>query len=173
MLLRRLVDILNYIVIGRLGDPTLVSGAGLGITTIQITTISLGVGLAGGIETLSSQAFGNGKNRLAGIYYTRSQVVTTLLFIPQAILLFYSAPILKAIGQPETSAEQAGTFIKILIPGVWGFCQTETLRRFLGTQGVFHIVPNCQIFNMLLHPLWLYLFVSVLDMSISGVALAT
>ncbi|CAI2365320.1 unnamed protein product [Moneuplotes crassus] len=173
MLLRRVIDIINYIVIGSLGDPTLISGAGLGITTITITTISLGMGLAGGVETLSSQAFGNGKNYLAGCYYRRAQVVLVMLFIPQAILLYFITPVLIAVGQPVRSAEIAGIFVKILIPGVWGYCQTELLRRFLGTQGEFYIVTNFQIFNCIMHPLWLYLFVHALDLSVNGVAIAT
>ncbi|CAI2365570.1 unnamed protein product [Moneuplotes crassus] len=173
MILRRVIDIMNFVVIGRLGDPTLVSGAGLGITTICVTTTSLGVGLAGGVETLSSQAFGSGNNYLAGRYYTRAQVVLTILFVPQAILLYFITPILISVGQPVRSAEIAGLFIKILIPGVWGYCQTELLRKFLGTQGAFYIVTNSQIFNLLLHPIWLYIFVSAFSLSVSGVAIAT
>ena len=71
------------------------------------------------------------------------------------------------------SAKIAGDFIQIMIPGAWGFCQTELLRRFLGTQGAFYIVVNSQIVNCILHPLWLYIFVSVMDLSVNGVALAT
>jgi len=121
MLLRRTVDIINYLIIGRMGNPSFISGAGLGITTINITTMSLGVGLAGGVETLSSQAFGRNKNYLAGTYYTRAQVILTFLFIPQAILLYFATPILKAVGQPEVSSEYAGEYIKVLIVGAWGF----------------------------------------------------
>ena len=66
MLFRKLTDVMNYMTLGRLNDPGLLSGAGLGIITVSTTTIGLGIGITGGIETLSSQAFGNKNNYLAG-----------------------------------------------------------------------------------------------------------
>ncbi|CAI2363663.1 unnamed protein product [Moneuplotes crassus] len=173
LLLNRVVEFTNLVVVGRIGDSTLISGAGLGITTIGIIAFSLGVGLAGGVETLCSQAFGNKKNYLAGCYYTRAQIVLTLVFLFQAVFLLFSTPLLVMLGQPPASAEYAGLYIKILIPGIWFFCQTELLRRFLGAQGAFYIVTNSQIFNCMLHPLWLYLLVFFFDFSVRGVAWAT
>lgn len=66
MLLRNTMDIINYVVIGRLGDPNYISGIGLTYVLSTIVSTSLGIGLTGGVETLSSQAFGNNKNYLAG-----------------------------------------------------------------------------------------------------------
>ncbi|CAI2367420.1 unnamed protein product [Moneuplotes crassus] len=172
MVLRRAVDIVNYVVIGQLGDPTLISGAGLGMTCVTITTFSLAIGLSGGVETLSPQAFGHGKNYLACCYYNRAQVILLIIFIPQAILLYFATPILISLGQPVGSAEYAGTYIRILLPGIWGYCQTELLRRYLGTQGIFNILTVTQIINCGLHLLWLYLFVHVLDLSVNGVAIS-
>jgi len=57
---------INYIVLGRLGGAAILAGAGLGNMTINTTTIGLGMGIGGGIETLSSQAFGHKQNYLAG-----------------------------------------------------------------------------------------------------------
>ena len=66
LLIRKLIEIMNYLVVGRLDDPAYISGVGLGIITNNVVSFSIGVGLAGGIETLSSQAFGNKNNYLAG-----------------------------------------------------------------------------------------------------------
>ena len=104
---------MNYLVIGRLGDTTFISGIGLGITTIGVVSISLGLGLSGGVETLSSQAFGKGNNYLAGCYYSRAQVILTVIYIPQAILLYFATPILIALGLPEASSNHAGSYICI------------------------------------------------------------
>ena len=71
------------------------SGVGLGITFSFITWFSLAIGLAGGIETLSSQAFGNHSYYLAGCYYNRAQVIVTAMFIPQCIILYFSSDIRK------------------------------------------------------------------------------
>lgn len=119
LMMRRGLEVVNLLFIGSLGDSTFISGYGIAFTTIGITTISLGVGMAGGVETLSSQAFGHKKNYLANCYYTRAQVILTVLFIPQAIIMYFITPILIALGQPEKSSEHAGTYIRIILPGVW------------------------------------------------------
>ena len=57
--LRRGVELVNYWFIGRLSDPDYIAGAGLGYSTASILCITISIGMAGGIETLSSQAFGS------------------------------------------------------------------------------------------------------------------
>ena len=57
--LRRGVELVNYYFIGRLTDPDYIAGAGLGYSTASILCICVSIGMAGGIETLSSQAFGS------------------------------------------------------------------------------------------------------------------
>eukprot|EP00345_Euplotes_harpa_P001447 CAMPEP_0168319554 /NCGR_PEP_ID=MMETSP0213-20121227/1127_1 /TAXON_ID=151035 /ORGANISM="Euplotes harpa, Strain FSP1.4" /LENGTH=127 /DNA_ID=CAMNT_0008320801 /DNA_START=245 /DNA_END=628 /DNA_ORIENTATION=- len=66
IMIRKVIDITNYIVVGRMADPDIVSGVGMGIVTSSILCISVGIGLAGGLDTLCSQAFGNKQNYLAG-----------------------------------------------------------------------------------------------------------
>ena len=112
MLLRNTVDILNYIVIGRLGDPNYISGIGLAYIISTIASTAVVIGLTGGVETLSSQAFGNKKNYLAGWYYRRAQVILTIIFIPQAIFLYFSSSMLILVGMPKISSEYAELFSK-------------------------------------------------------------
>ncbi|CAI2366592.1 unnamed protein product [Moneuplotes crassus] len=173
MLLRRSPDIINYLIIGQMDDPAYASGLGLAIMTFNIVIASLGVGLSGGVETLCSQAFGMGNNYQAGKIYPRAQVVMTCFFIPQAIILCFATPILIATGQPQRSSELAGEFIIICLPGLWCWCQTELLRRFLGAQRVFHIIMNCQIINCGLHIVWAFTFVFWLDLGYHGIIYAT
>lgn len=173
MLLRRSPDIINYAVISQLDNTAYASGLGLGMMTINMVAICLGSGLSGGLETLCSQAFGSNNNHQAGQYYTRAQVILTFLFIPQAILLYFATPLLMATGQPEQSSIVAGEYIKICLPGIWAYWQTELLRRFLGTQGIFHLVMNFQILNWFLHVIWVFLFVYGLDLSYKGVFYAS
>lgn len=66
LLLRRVAELINYAFIGRIDQEDYLAGVGLGISTTIVVCLSFGIGLAGGIETLSSQAFGNGSNYLAG-----------------------------------------------------------------------------------------------------------
>ena len=143
------MELINYAVIGRLGDPILVSGAGLGNITINITTLSIGAGLTGAIETLSSQAFGNGKNYLAGYYFTRAQVIISFMLIPVMFILWNISSILIFMGQNEEASIYAGTYIRVWLPGTWMYCQSECLRKFLASQGEFNFMPRIQIFTAL------------------------
>ena len=165
-MVRRTVELFNYIVIGRMDDPDYISGVGLGIITSSIVWFSIGIGLAGGIETLSSQAFGNKSYYLAGWYYNRAQVILTVLFIIQGVILYFMADILIFIGEPVKASEYAGTYIRANLPGIWAYCQTELLRRFLCSQGEFHLVLKIQLVTTVLHPLWVYLFVGVFNLDI-------
>jgi Na+-driven multidrug efflux pump len=75
MVSRRMIDIISYIFIGRLADSDFIAGAGLGIVTSNVMCYAVTLGLAGGIDTLSSQAFGSKNNYMAGCYLNRAQVI--------------------------------------------------------------------------------------------------
>ena len=66
VLIRRVTDTINYMAIGRLGDNNQINGGWFAITSVNFVSVAMTVGLAGGIETLSSHAFGSGRNYLAG-----------------------------------------------------------------------------------------------------------
>ncbi len=69
MALMRGPALIDYIVAGQLGDPAYVAGFGLSLVTLSVITVSIGIGLSGGICTLCSQAFGSGNNKQAGQFY--------------------------------------------------------------------------------------------------------
>ena len=50
LIVRRIIEITNYLVVGRLGNPDYIAGIGLGITTSNITWVWIGVGLAGALD---------------------------------------------------------------------------------------------------------------------------
>ena len=151
----------------------MIAGVGLGIITSNIVAISFGLGLSGALDTLCTHAFGNKNNYLAGWYYNRAQVIWTLLYIPQAILLFFSDDLLIWVGQSEETSVIAGDYLRVVLPGIWAFCQTELLRRFLGAQGLFNIILKTQTLTTVLHVLWLYLFVFVFDLGVTGISAAS
>jgi MATE family multidrug resistance protein len=148
MLLRRMIDLSNVIFVGHLKDPDMIAGVGLGTITANVLCFSIALGLSGGIDTLSSQAHGRKEYYLSGSYLNRARVITTLLFIPQAILFFKATDILIYIGQPVASAQYAGTYLKVFSLGVWSVSQMETTRRFLATQGNFNLVVYVQFITL-------------------------
>lgn len=104
----------------------------------------MSIGLAGGLETLASHAFGCNNNYLAGCYYHRAVVIVTALFCTQSIFLWNAEDILLFFGQQPKSAHYAGNFIRIYLPGVFMVSQIEVLRRFLSVQGVYFLIVKIQ-----------------------------
>ncbi|CAI2366981.1 unnamed protein product [Moneuplotes crassus] len=172
LLLRKSTDTMNYFVIGRFGDPALVSGAALGNITTSMTSLSLGVGFTGAIETLSSQAFGNKKNCLAGLYFTRAQVFFTFALIPICIFLWNCESFYIYVGQDPEVAQHAAVYIRAFLPATWMFCQCECLRKFLAAQGDFTFMARIQVLTAVLHPFWLFC-AYYFDLSIRGVAFSS
>ena len=171
-LLRRLVEVSGYIFIGRLDDPNALSGAGLALISGNLLWVGFAIGLAGGIETLSSQAFGSKNNYLAGWYYHRAIVIVTWLFLFQSILLWNIESFLIFIGQPKQSAHIAGKFIKINLPGIYGICNVELIRRFLSVRGMYNLLLKVLVFTTSLHIFWLYFFIFGLNLGVYGTPIA-
>lgn len=124
------------------------------------------------MDTLASQAFGNRNNYLAGLYFHRAIIISTLIFLPQLVTLYFAEDILQFFGQSAVSAKYASVFIKAYLPGVWAYCQTEVLRRFLSNQGVFDLMMKFQIATLMIHVGVLHVLVNVLDMGLIGIALS-
>ena len=61
----------------------------------------------------------------------------------------------------------------MIIPGIWAYCQSELLRRFLGSQGEFKLMFKVQLITTVLHALWIYIFVFLFDIEMDGIAIAT
>ena len=70
-----LVQIANIIFAGHLNNSLTLAGVGLGNLMINITAISVAMGLNGAIDTLVSQAFGDKEYYLWGCYLNRGRVI--------------------------------------------------------------------------------------------------
>ena len=102
--LQRLTLITNTIFVGRLNNVPLLAGVGLATTIYCILCLTVLEGINGALETLASQAYGYGQLRLCGVHFNRGRLVLTAIFIPLAILLSFSEPMLIMLEQdPEVS----------------------------------------------------------------------
>ena len=59
MSIRKCVDISNIIIAGHMENPDFIAGVGLAVMTTTVLWFTFTIGMAGGIDTLSSQAFGS------------------------------------------------------------------------------------------------------------------
>lgn len=172
MFWRRSIDIISYLFLGRLDESDYIAGAGLGILSWNVICYCAVFGIAGGIDTLWSQAFGHNNPYLAGWYLHRAQIIFTLLFIPQALILGFIYTPLKWIGQPESSAFYAQEYCRCFLVGLFALGQLEILSRFLWAQGKFLLICKVQVWALLYHVIVCYIWIDYLDLQLIGVGLS-
>ena len=91
--------VINTIFSGHMEDKTMQAAVGLNNVCLSIFISSILLGLNTTQETLTSQAYGSGNNRLCGDYFIRGGTILTVFFIPMALFAsFFVEPILVAIG---------------------------------------------------------------------------
>lgn len=91
------VQLVNTYFVGHLNDAVLMAGVGMGNMLINVLCFAIAQGMNGALETYCSQAFGQGKFRMVGVFHMRGRFVVTLLMIPLIIIFALSDQILIAI----------------------------------------------------------------------------
>ena len=86
------------ILIGLKGDPTILAALGIGNVYINVLVQSIGFGMNFGLISLVSQALGKSEYKLVAAYVHKICLLQILLYIPFAVLFFFSGPILRAVG---------------------------------------------------------------------------
>ena len=172
VLLRRVTDTVNYMAIGRLGDNSQINGGWFALTSVNFVPVAMTVGLAGGIETLSSQAFGSGNNYLGGSQYHRGFIVTNIMLAIVSILFWNIESFLILIDQPEESAAYTAKFLRVYLPGMFAISNVELIRRFLSVQGIYSLILIMQIIAFFFHLIMLYCFTIFMKFGVYGVAYA-
>ncbi|MCU0618358.1 MAG: MATE family efflux transporter [Gemmatimonadaceae bacterium] len=94
-------------------------------------TVVLAIGTLVGFEALLSQAVGAGDVRAYRLALQRGLVLAALLAVPFALLLWPTAPLLRAIGQPEEIIAPAARFTRISIAGIPPLLAFIVLRQAL------------------------------------------
>jgi len=115
---------------GRLEDSVFMGGMGLGEITANLMCISVGIGLGGGIDTLSSTAFGNKNYYLAGLYYNTAIMLLTMVFAGQAVVLWNATDILMFLGQPQSTSILAGAFLRYYMVGIFHYAKLRYRGSF-------------------------------------------
>lgn len=82
-----LLETINLIFIGWLGNHNFVSGVGLGSSLISMLCITVGVGMLGATDTLVSQAFGDNETYLCGVILNWSRLILSAWFIISSAIL--------------------------------------------------------------------------------------
>ncbi|ETV96278.1 hypothetical protein H310_10451 [Aphanomyces invadans] len=113
-----------------------VDAAALSVMYLNLTALSVGIGLATAMDTLCAQAYGAGNLRHIGLYLQTGTVVLGAAFVPIFLANFYSADILVYLNQPEDVAALSGSFSRILAFGLPFLYAYELLKKVLQAQNI-------------------------------------
>ncbi|XP_041005935.1 protein DETOXIFICATION 41-like [Juglans microcarpa x Juglans regia] len=171
------VELCNYmlsfvtlIFSGHLGTLEL---AGASIASVGMQGLAYGImlGMASAVQTVCGQAYGAKKYPAMGIICQKAIILHLGAAVLLTFLYWYSGPILIAIGQSESIAEQGQIFAHGLIPQLYAFAIYCPMQRFLQAQNIVNPLAfmSCGVF--LLHILLSWLVVYVLDYGLLGAAL--
>jgi len=167
-----LIELASVLAVSYKGDSAMVAGVGLGNMVLNANLISVGLGLASGLDTFVPQAWGAGNRRLASVYLMRARCVTTAYCVMVFPLLGLTETILVATGQDAVVAKHAGAYVVAATCGAWQFFQAETARSFLKNASCAAAAAYVQVIVSLCHFVWVWLFVLHLDWGPMGAGAA-
>lgn len=128
-------SIVCLLVVGHLGKNEL--GAVSLATMSSTITLAIFEGIATSLDTLCPQAYGAKNYELVSIHVQRCTIFSWVVFIPCALVWWYSSSFLKyVINDPEV-LHLTTTFLRIIIPGGPAYIFFENSKRYLQAQGIF------------------------------------
>ncbi|EXJ83197.1 hypothetical protein A1O1_06816 [Capronia coronata CBS 617.96] len=170
-LLQYSFTLVTVFVAGRLGTKEL-GAASLATMTANITGLCVYEGLATSLDTLTSQAYGNGKKHLVGLHVQRMSLLVCVVTIPIGAIWICSPWILSALVPEKDEAVLAGTFMRIYLLGAPAWAIFEAGKRLCQAQGDFTasfvVIAICAPLNIL----WNWLLVFHFKLGFAGAAWA-
>ncbi|XP_078080812.1 multidrug and toxin extrusion protein 2-like isoform X2 [Mustelus asterias] len=139
------ISVVSSIFCGHLGKVEL-DAVSLATAVINISGISIGVGLCSACDTLISQTYGSKNLKRIGVILQRGILILMITCFPCWALFINIEHVLLAFKQPPEVANLTQLYVKIFIPGLPATFLYELESRYLQNQGI--ILP--QIFTGLL-----------------------
>jgi MATE family multidrug resistance protein len=167
---------INLIFLARISKPEnkeyVIEAIGISHLYINITILSVFIGLLMGFDILGARAHGARDFKLLGLYYHRAMIVALVYNITMVIIHYFTAVrVLSLFSISPNILEYINSYMQtclfFVIPDVI-FSANFRLINILSKSYVNLIILFTTI---CLHPLWCYLLIVVLDMGVSGAGL--
>ena len=126
----------TILVVGRLPTAIPLGAAALGNLYTNFTGIAILVGMAGAIDTLSSQACGAKAYGRVGAVTQRSMAILCLMCVPIGFLWLVAGQIFTALGQEAEPVALATEYVQYMLWGLVPTCLYECLKRHLQAVGL-------------------------------------
>lgn len=171
MLMKRSVDVVSFMYVGRLGDDFM-SAASLASVTSNVVGNSILVGLVGALSTLASQASGSGNLSALNDILLRAACIMTCICIPTSVLWVYSHDLLTRLGQSDHISSLAVDYLVCLIPALFAVAYSLCIQEWLYAQQSTNAPATIAIIVAFVHPLFCQIFVYYFDFNYLGSAMA-
>ncbi|XP_041797190.1 multidrug and toxin extrusion protein 1 [Chelmon rostratus] len=165
------VGFVSTVFCGHLGRTEL-AGVSLAIAVINVTGISIGIGLSAACDTLISQTFGSRNLLRVGVILQRAILILILACFPCWAILINTEPILLAVKQEPEVARLAQLYVKIFMPALPATFMYALLVRYLQNQGIIWPQVITGIVVNLINALTNYIFLHPLNLGVPGSAVA-
>ena len=149
-----------------------VSALFLGQTIVGATAYVTMQGIAAGMGTLCSQAYGARESKLVGSYFTRALIIASLTCFPLWSILINVKPLLHHFTGNLILAQGAGAYTTMFCFGYPAYVYSKLASGFLQSQNIIIPIIIIQILGNVLNVCLQYLLVVVFHFKIIGVAFA-
>ncbi|CAK6966687.1 multidrug and toxin extrusion protein 1-like [Scomber scombrus] len=156
---------------GHLGRVEL-AGVSLAIAVINVTGISIGIGLASACDTLISQTYGSRNLLKVGVILQRGILILLLACFPCWAVLINTEPILLAVRQEPEVARLSQMYVKIFLPALPATFMYSLETKYLQNQGIIWPEVITGLVVNLLNALMNYILLFQLNLGVKGSAVA-
>ena len=168
-----IVDFADLFYIAQLADSALTAAMGFAATILFFGT-AFHIGLMIATSALAARHIGQGDPDQARRYLTNISVLSTMLIVPLAILLFIFAPDILELAGADGAANRAATgYIRIVAPfmpfSVAAMVCSGFLRAHGAARRAMNVTLSMGITNAILDPIFIFGF----DWGMQGAAVAS
>ncbi|XP_076001649.1 multidrug and toxin extrusion protein 1-like isoform X2 [Genypterus blacodes] len=170
-LLTFLISFISMVFCGHLGKTEL-AAVSLAVAVVNVTGISIGLGLSLACDTLISQTYGSGNLKRVGVVLQRGILILLLACFPCWALLINTEPLLLAVRQSPEVASLSQLYVMIFMPALPAAFMYHLQIRYLQNQAIIWPQVITGVIGNVVNAVINYIFLYPLNMGIAGSAAA-
>ncbi|XP_076137789.1 multidrug and toxin extrusion protein 1 [Alosa pseudoharengus] len=163
------IPLISTLFCGHLGRTEL-AGVALANAVINVTGVSVGVGLSAACDTLISQTFGSGNVKRVGVILQRAILILLLACVLSWTILMNTEPILLAISEDPHVVKVSQKYVKIFMIALPASFAYQLESRYLQNQEIIWPQVICGVVAVCISALTNYIFLFVLGLGVVGSA---